>query len=151
MLESIRIKQRQSKPIRLGDVVDYQGKSFIIIRILGFEVLEQEGPETFWCYYCLGQLYGSKDLASNYVPTLTEQVFELTQLNEVPEPGEIFFDDVINIWVIVQEIQQICFEDQQIKVTFKFAPVPEWPKEKIAKAMQKHRLSRMKLLPKSSH
>lgn len=151
MIESIRLKRKITEKISIGEVVDYRGNSFVITHILCIDVLKKNQLPYEAIYYCLGQQLGTPNLAEDYLPTLTELSFKPEQFNNLPEVGEIFFDNSLGIWVNIDEIVKVRFVDDEILITFKFSPIPEWTDKQIAQAMKDYRLSRMKLVRHSKY
>lgn len=151
MIESIRLKRQTTNPLSIGEVIDYRGATFVITHILGIEVVGKHLPNPTVVYYCLGQQFGTPDLSSEYLPILTELSFKSDQFDNLPEVGEIFFDNALGIWVNIDEITNVRFEDTEMFITFKFSPVPEWSKEQLTQAMNRHRLNRMKLVRKDTN
>ena len=90
MIESIRLKRKKNEPIAIGDVVQYHGGTFVVINILGIDAQPDRKKDDRIFYYCLGQLYGSPDLAADYLPTENELKFSPDQYYNIPQVGDIF-------------------------------------------------------------
>ncbi|GAW63157.1 hypothetical protein FC65_GL001845 [Ligilactobacillus acidipiscis DSM 15836] len=150
MIESIRLKRKEELPVSIGDVVQYHGGTFVIINILGIDVKSFRENDNNIFYYCLGQLYGSPDLAANYLTTENELNFSPDQYYNIPQVGDIFFDNTIGIWIRILEIRKVNFNDEGMQVQFKFSPVKEWSSEKMEKVFTASRARHMKLVKNDS-
>lgn len=146
MIESIRLKREKTDSLAIGDVVQYHGGTFVVINILGIEVKQTRPNSNNVFYYCLGQLYGSPDLAADYLTTESELEFSPEQYNNIPQVGDIFFDNTIGIWIRIVEIGAVLFTADALKVQFKFSPIKEWSRKKMEKAFNDSRQRHMKLL-----
>ncbi len=146
MIESIRVKRKPTKPIAIGDVVQYHGGTFVIINILGVEAKPSKDNDHSIFYYCLGQLYGSPDLAADYLTTENELQFSPTQYRNVPQVGDIFFDNTLGIWIKITEIRGVHFHGSTMSVNFKFSPIKEWAGKKMDQAFTDARERNMKLV-----
>ncbi|SRR5699024_3021501 len=146
MIESIRLKRKKTEPIAIGDVVQYHGGTFVVINILGIDAQPDRKKDDRIFYYCLGQLYGSPDLAADYLATENELKFSPDQYYNIPQVGDIFFDNNIGIWIRIIEIRAVTFQKDGMKVKFKFSPIKEWSNKKMEQAFQKSRSHHMKLL-----
>lgn len=146
MIESIRLKRKQTAPIAIGDVVQYHGGTFVIINILGVDTKPLREDDNSVFYYCLGQLYGSPDLAADYLTTENELKFSPDQYYNIPQVGDIFFDNTIGIWINIIEIREVNFSKEGMRVRYKFAPVKEWPNDKMEEAFTASRQRHMKLV-----
>src|SRR5699024_8746779 len=146
MIESIRLKRKKTEPIAIGDVVQYHGGTFVVINILGIDAQPDRKKDDRVFYYCLGQLYGSPDLAADYLTTENELQFTPEQYGSIPQVGDIFFDNTIGIWVRILEIREAFFVGKSLRVRFKFTPIKEWSREKMERAFNDARERHMKLI-----
>ncbi|GBG95892.1 hypothetical protein LFYK43_23510 [Ligilactobacillus salitolerans] len=146
MIESIRLKRKMSDEIEIGDVVQYHGGTFVVINILGIEAKPTQDNDRSVFYYCLGQLYGSPDLAADYLPTENELQFSVEQYRNVPQVGDVFFDSTLGIWIRISQICNVHFENTTMFARFKFVPIKEWSTQQMESAVAESRTRHMRLL-----
>lgn len=85
-------------------------------------------------------------MSENYTTTQTELAYELNEQRNISRVGDIIYDENTGIWVQVNAILAIRYEDEKIYVKYEFDPIPEWSPKEISKLQDKRRLQLMKLV-----
>lgn len=146
MLEKIRLRKPLDQKVAVGDMITYQTTSFIIINILDVGLASWGKESIFAVYTCLVQQLNSPNLSENYTTTQTELAYELNEQRNISRVGDIIYDENTGIWVQVNAILAIRYEDEKIYVKYEFDPIPEWSPKEISKLQDKRRLQLMKLV-----
>lgn len=151
MLEKIRVRRRSNEVISIGDVVNYRKATFVVINILSIKVVPRATGE-FIYYDCLCQQLQTPDLSAEYMTTQAEIMYQPHEFREVSEVGEFIYDESTGIWVQIDAILNVRFEDKNMYVKYEFAPVVEWSNKEMQTAVVKQRRKCMKLLkPKTNN
>ena len=146
MLEKIRLRKPLDQKVAVGDMITYQTTSFIIINILDVGLASWGKESIFAVYTSLVQQLNSPNLSENYTTNQTELAYELNEQRNISRVGDIIYDENTGIWVQVNAILAIRYEDEKIYVKYEFDPIPEWSPKEISKLQDKRRLQLMKLV-----
>lgn len=144
MLEKIRFRRSLDEPVSIGDVIYYRQANFVVINIISVNVALKATGNIL--YDCLCQQVQTPDLSAEYMTTQAEIVYQPHEFNEISEVGEFIYDESTGIWVQINAIISVRFEDKNMHVKYEFAPVVEWSDNEIKVALNNKRRKQMKLL-----
>lgn len=139
MLKRIRIRHRLDGKAEIGDVVRDGDSTYVVINILSARVFTDFHGSVSAVYDCLCQKYRSENLSEEFVTTQTELPYEKGDWDEVADVGSTIYDTETGIYVTIERITGIRFENETMYVTYEFSPVPEWSDYEMNEAVMKYR------------
>ncbi|SEM48081.1 hypothetical protein SAMN05216431_10378 [Ligilactobacillus sp. WC1T17] len=145
MLRRILITHQVEYPLQVGDVIEKDNKTYVIINIMDVEPFMRQ-KKRFVNYTCLCQKYHSPNLASEYIETESELAYTLNEWHTVSHVGDFIYDTETKIYVEVTKILSTRFEGETMYVNYEFTPVPEWSESQMREAVFKYRRRFMHLV-----
>lgn len=149
MIERLRLRRSLSSDVAIGQVIEHDEKSFLIINIIDIRAYHPVPQKKFFIIDCLAQLIHEEDISVSQVAldiTKTEIIYEANDYFKIAKVGDFLFDQNTQRWMQIEKTLKAQCKNDRLHVTYEFSPVDEWDGQRVKKSLSQHKRCIMKLL-----